>query len=143
MHACVCGCMCARVCVFVCACVCMCTCDGMSSHSPMAPMALHSSLVKWERGTSVVMGTTATVARLDVMCFFRSAEPACSNNTYLFKDLKSRDAVQYTYPIPRLFTCLSLPVCLCLSYSVCCSVSLPVCLSLCACVCHTVSVVKR
>ena len=101
MHACVCGCMCARVCVFVCACVCMCTCDGMSSHSPMAPMALHSSLVKWERGTSVVMGTTATVARLDVMCFFRSAEPACSNNTYLFKDLKSRDAVpiHLSYPM--------------------------------------------
>ena len=41
----------------------------------MALMALHSSLVKWERGTSVVMGTTATVARLDVMCFLMSVEP--------------------------------------------------------------------
>ena len=37
-------------------------------------IALQSSLVKWERGTSEVMDTTATVARLEAMCFFMSLE---------------------------------------------------------------------
>ena len=60
--------------------VCVCVCvygvhAACVRASPMALMALHSSLVKWERGTSVVMGTTATVARLDVMCFLMSVEP--------------------------------------------------------------------
>lgn len=41
----------------------------------MLLMALHSTEVNIDRGTSGVMGTTATVARLDAMCFFVSLEP--------------------------------------------------------------------
>ncbi len=40
----------------------------------MALMELQSSRVKWDRGTSVVMGTTATVDKLEAMCFFTSTE---------------------------------------------------------------------
>ena len=42
--------------------------------SPIALIALQSSLVKWERGMSEVMDTTATVARLEAMCFLVSLE---------------------------------------------------------------------
>ena len=38
--------------------------------------ALQSTAENMERGTSGVMGTTATVARLDAMCFLVSLEPA-------------------------------------------------------------------
>ena len=41
-------------------------------HLPMFLTARHRSLVKWAKGTSGVMGTTATVDKLDAMCFFRS-----------------------------------------------------------------------
>ena len=40
----------------------------------MVLIALQSSLVKWERGMSEVMATTATVARLEAMCFLVSVE---------------------------------------------------------------------
>ena len=49
----------------------MCVCVSL----PMLLMALHSTDVNIERGTSGVMGTTATVARLDAMCFLVSLEP--------------------------------------------------------------------
>ena len=41
----------------------------------MLLMALHSSDVNIERGTSGVIGTTVTVARLDAMCFLVSLGP--------------------------------------------------------------------
>ena len=42
----------------------------------MLLMALQSNDVNMETGTSGVMGTTATVARFDAMCFLVSWEPA-------------------------------------------------------------------
>ena len=45
---------------------------------PMLHMAAQSSLVKCDRGTSLVMGTTATVERLDTMCFRISVVPIVS-----------------------------------------------------------------
>ena len=41
----------------------------------MLLMALQRTDVNMERGTSAVMGTTATVARLEAMCFLVSFEP--------------------------------------------------------------------
>ena len=42
---------------------------------PMLLIALQRTEVNIERGTSAVMGTTATVARLEAMCFLVSFEP--------------------------------------------------------------------
>ena len=42
---------------------------------PMLLIVLTSIEVNIERGTSGVMGTTATVARFDAMCFLVSFEP--------------------------------------------------------------------
>ena len=50
------------------------------SFSPMLLTALHSTEVNMERGTSGVMGTTATVARLEAMCFLVSLEPVQRTN---------------------------------------------------------------
>lgn len=47
----------------------------------MLHIAAQSSLVKWERGRPLVMGTTATVDRLDTMCFLISVEPRVSETT--------------------------------------------------------------
>ena len=41
----------------------------------MLLMALPSTEVNMERGTSGVVGTTATVAKLDAICFLVSFEP--------------------------------------------------------------------
>lgn len=42
---------------------------------PIVLTAAHKCLVKLSSGTSRVMGTTATVDKLDTMCFFASCEP--------------------------------------------------------------------
>ena len=42
---------------------------------PMLLIVLTNIEVNMERGTSGVMGTTATVARFDAMCFLVSFEP--------------------------------------------------------------------
>ena len=48
---------------------------GGVSDSPILLTVLQSTEVNIERGTSGVMGTTATVARLEAICFFVSLEP--------------------------------------------------------------------